>query len=85
MIVRSTQHTLKFANARKQDETLILLSEWRRVMQLICDDLWINGYRWMENGSTHEFNVSKFKLSLPKYLDYNRFNVDTWLSGRMLS
>ena len=85
MIVRSSQHRLKFANRGKQDEVFGLLCEWRRVMQSICDDIWENGYRWREADGWHEFNVSNYKIDLPKYLDYNRFTVDTWLSGRMLS
>ena len=63
----------------------MLLAEWRRVMQLLCDNIWSNGYTWLEDGVIHEFNPDKYKYELPKYLDYNRFNVDTWLSARMLS
>ena len=63
----------------------MLLAEWRRVMQLFCDDIWSNGYTWLDDGVIHEFNPDKYKYELPKYLDYNRFNVDTWLSARMLS
>ena len=85
MIVRSTRHTLKFANTGKKEAISILLAEWRRVMQLFCDDIWSNGYTWLEDDGTHEFNPDKYKYELPKYLDYNRFKVDTWLSARMLS
>jgi predicted RNA-binding Zn-ribbon protein involved in translation (DUF1610 family) len=85
MIVRSTRHTLKFANTGKKDAISTLLAEWRRVMQLFCDDIWSNGYTWLEDGVIHEFNPDKYKYELPKYLDYNRFKVDTWLSARMLS
>jgi predicted RNA-binding Zn-ribbon protein involved in translation (DUF1610 family) len=85
MIVRSTRHTLKFANTGKKEAISMLLAEWRRVMQLFCDDIWSNGYTWLEDGVIHEFNPDKYKYELPKYLDYNRFKVDTWLSARMLS
>ena len=85
MIVRSSSHTLRFANTGKREEIFKLLAEWRRVMQLICDDVWLNGYTWMEDDVFHEFNPGKFKYTLPKYLDYNRFNIDTWLSARMMS
>jgi len=85
MIVRSTRHTLKFANTGKQEAISMLLAEWRRVMQLFCNDIWSNGYTWLEDGVIHEFNPDKYKYELPKYLDYNRFKVDTWLSARMLS
>lgn len=84
-MIRSTRHTLKFANTGKRAYIDELLAEWRRVMQLLCDDIWSNGYRWKEDDVWHEFNPNQFKYELPKYLDYNRFDIDTWLSARMLS
>lgn len=84
-MIRATKHTLKFANTGKRSSIDELLAEWRRVMQLICDDMWLNGYRWQEEDGRHEFNPTQFKYELPKYLDYNRFDIDTWLSARMLS
>lgn len=84
-MIRATKHTLKFVNTGKRSSIDELLAEWRRVMQLICDDMWLNGYRWQEEDDWHEFNPAQFKYELPKYLDYNRFNIDTWLSARMLS
>jgi predicted RNA-binding Zn-ribbon protein involved in translation (DUF1610 family) len=84
-MIRATKHTLKFANTGKRSSIGKLLAEWRHVMQLICDDVWLNGYRWQEDDGWHEFNPAQFKYELPKYLDYNRFKIDTWLSARMLS
>ena len=84
-MIRATKHTLKFANTGKRSSIDTLLAEWRRVMQLICDEMWLNGYRWQEDAEWHEFNPNQFKYELPKYLDYNRFDIDTWLSARMLS
>lgn len=54
-------------------------------MQMMCDDMWLNGYRWEEEDGWHEFNPEYYKYELPKYLDYKRFDIDTWLSARMLS
>jgi len=85
MIVRMTRHTLKYANTGKQEAVTTLLAEWRRVMQLYCDEIWDNGYRWNDDSGWHEFKPREFKYELPKYLDYKYFNVDTWLSARMLS
>ena len=84
-MIRATKHTLKFANTGKRSSIDELLAEWRRVMQLMCDDMWLNGYMWQDDDGWHEFNPAKFKYELPKYLDYNRFHIDTWLSARMLS
>lgn len=44
-MIRATKHTLKFANNGKRSSIETLLAEWRRVMQLISDDMWLNGYR----------------------------------------
>ena len=38
-MIRSSSHTLRFANTGKREEVFKLLAEWRRVMQLICDDM----------------------------------------------
>lgn len=84
-MIRATKHTLKFANTGKRSSIDTLLTEWRRVMQIMCDDMWLNGYRWNDESGWHEFNPNKYKYELPKYLDYNRFKVNTWLSARMLS
>ena len=84
-MIRATKHTLKFANTGKRSSVDELLAEWRRVMQLMCDDMWLNGYMWQEEDVWHEFNPEQYKYELPKYLDYNRFDIDTWLSARMLS
>lgn len=85
MIVRATKHTLKYTNTGKKENLFRLLAEWRRVMQIFCNDIWLNGYTWIEDGVLHEFNPMQYKYDLPKYLDYTRFHVDTWLSARMLS
>jgi predicted RNA-binding Zn-ribbon protein involved in translation (DUF1610 family) len=58
-----------------------LLAEYRRVADIIVSDIWKNGYCDEEK----TFNVKKYQFDVPKYLDYNRFNIDTKLSGRMLS
>ena len=84
-MIRATKHTLKFANTGKRSSIGKLLAEWRRVMQLLCNDMWLNGYRWQEIDGWHEFDPTQFKYELPKYLDYSRFKIDTWLSARMLS
>lgn len=58
-------------------------------MNLILDDIWTNGYTWSATTSAgvknYEFNVDKNMLSHPAFIDYNRFNIDTKLSGRALS
>ena len=60
-MIRVTKHTLKFANTGKRSSIDELLSEWRRVMQLMCDDMWLNGYRWKDDDGWHEFNPMNYR------------------------
>lgn len=76
-MIRSSQHSLKFMNIGKKDLYLSFLTEYRRVGQLIIDNIWQNGYK--------DFNIKLDKLNLPKYIDYNHFNIETSLSARALS
>lgn len=88
-MIRATKHFLKGTNSIKLTNLSLLLKEYRRVMKLILEDIWENGYVWYTefcNGlQKHEFNLKKNKLDYPKFIDYNRFKLETPLSGRMLS
>lgn len=88
-MIRSTKHFLKETNNLKLTNLTLLLKEYRRVAKLILEDIWFNGYVWfteIPGGlQKHEFNLSKNKLEHPKFIDYNRFEINTKLSGRMLS
>jgi len=76
-MIRSSKHSIKYANQGKLDSLNTFLSEYRRVGQLIIDDIWENGY--------DKFIPLEDKLESPKYYDYKRFNVETKLSARALS
>lgn len=88
-MLRSTKHFLKDANTNKVTNLSLLIKEYRRVMKIILENIWENGYVWYTefcNGlQKHEFNLKKNKLEHPKFIDYNRFQLETPLSGRMLS
>lgn len=84
-MIRTTNHTLKFANAGKLDKLSNFISEYRRVASVILDDIWNNGYRWEINDEACELNINENKLNHPKYIDYNKFNVNTTLSARAMS
>ena len=75
-MIRSSAHTLKFANPGKRADALLFLAEYRRLAQVLIDDIWKNG---VEN-----FNVSRNKLIVPSYLpnDYLK-GFDSWLTARM--
>lgn len=90
-MIRSTSHTLSYSNKNKIDNLSRFIDEYRRVGKLILDDIWDNGYQWeVEDEVTSEkkfyrFDIKTDKLETPKYIDYNKFNINTTLSARALS
>jgi hypothetical protein len=83
--IRTSSHSLKFANTNKADLVEAAVREWRRVGGLIIDEVWRDGYLWEQDGSIKVFNVHKNLLSVPGFMDYNRFRIDTFLTARALS
>lgn len=76
-MIRSTKHHISHLNLSKSERYKDFIREYRRVASIILDQIWENGY---EN-----FSIQENKLNLPKYFDYNKFPVETSLSGRALS
>lgn len=85
-MIRSSSHSINQMNNDKKSRYHMFLSEYRRVGGLIVDSIWKNGYSYVNNrNEICEFNISKYKLDMPIYLDYNAFDIETILSGRALS
>jgi len=76
-MIRSCNHSIHFLNPDKRKSYDSFLNEYRRISSIIGNSIWNNGYK--------TFNTSSDNLNLPKYLDYNDFKLDTWLSARTLS
>ena len=76
-MIRSSKHSLKYTNQNKRDNLSIFLTEYRRLLQVILDDLW-------ENGLESFFNIQKNQLKIPSFLpnDYLKKH-DSWLTARM--
>jgi len=62
MMIRSTAHSLKFANASKRHSIVVFLTEYRRLLQAIVDGLWKDGLP--EFGLDIAYN----KLGCPSFL-----------------
>ena len=75
-MIRSSAHTLKFANPGKRQGILLFLTEYRRLLQTLVDDIWQNGIM--------DFSVAKNRLDTPAYLpnDYLK-GFDSWFTARM--
>lgn len=75
--IKSTKLSLKFLNNCKANVYNIFLDEYYRVSQLLLDNLWI------DFGFDISLNTDTF---LPKFIDvslFQKYNIDTWLSGRI--
>ena len=76
-MILSSFHTIDKSNTTKLTTYSVFMTEYARVADLIISNIWSNGYG--------EFNIDGNKLDLPKYIDYNYFDIDTILTGRALS
>ena len=89
--IRSSKHNTKFNNTTKQTNLNTFVNEYRRVLNLMLDDVWNNGYQWTTTNKktnitiNHKFNIKENKLEHPRFIDYNKFNVKTPLSARTKS
>ncbi len=83
--IKTSKHTIKFSNTDKINELHRFIDEYRHVSQQIIDRIWSNGYFWTDKLGEHEFNINKNLLYFPSYIDYNVFNINTFLSARTLS
>ena len=82
-MIRSTKHSLKFMNNEKKVIYNNFLMEYRRVATIIGNSIWNDGYNDEFNKFNTNIDSGEF-LNLPTYLDYNNFNIKTWLSARAL-
>jgi hypothetical protein len=84
--ILSSKHSLAFSNTGKSGILDAAVSEWNRVGQMIIDQIWSDGYLWIDKeGKIQEFNVAKNLLQAPMFIDYNRFEIETTLTGRAMS
>ncbi len=74
------------ANIGKRSALATFCIEYRRMLQVILDDVWENGYDYMTTkGEAAHFSVSENKLHAPLYIDYKKYSNLTFLTARALS
>ena len=83
--IRSSKHDLKFANTQKRSDIAKIVNEYRRVLGLVVDHVWENGYEWEDKDGKYRFCVQKNLLKFPMYVDYKKFAIETFLTSRALS
>jgi len=77
-MIRSSAHTLRFANARKRENIALFLAEYRRLLQVLIDDIWEHGL------PEFDVNIARNKLVVPIYLPNGYLaGHDSWLTARM--
>ena len=85
-LVRSSRHTIRFANPGKRERYAAFVSEYRRVASLLLDRLWDNGWELETDGESHVLDIPNDRLDHPRMLD-KRINDavgETSLSARAL-
>ena len=77
-MIRSSAHSLKFANNGKREGVMVFLGEYHRLLQEIVNDAWSNGI------PGYDFDISENQLCAPSYLpsDYLK-TFDSWFTARM--
>ena len=77
-MIRSANHSLKFANEGKREALSVLVDEYRSLLQDIIDHAWLHGI------PEFAFNQSKNKLDMKSLLPTSYLQgFETWLSARM--
>lgn len=85
--VKTSLHPIKFANKVKRDNLSLFIDEYRRVAQLVIDDIWDNGYEWEDKQGTHSFSIQENALYFPSMMKggiIKQIEVDTILTARAL-
>ena len=68
-LVRSSKHSIKFANTGKQALLRSILTEYRDAVNFYIDYLWTNRVEWtMKDGSVHVFDLSDKRFELPTFI-----------------
>lgn len=77
-MIRSSAHTLEFANTGKKESVTLFLTEYRRLLQAIIGDIWEHGL------PDFDVDIAKNELNLPTFLpnDYLK-QFGSWLTARM--
>ena len=81
-MIRSTKHSLKYANSKKKSDVIRFLSNYRAALQEYVDFIWYNPI--IQNNKLI-LDIQNNKLNSISYIDYNCISLSTKLSARSLS
>lgn len=79
-MIKTSKHTIKFANKAKQSNLKAFLKEYRRVATLVLNTLWDNPYPW----KSKTLNIANQQYDCPTFISTVNLNITTTLSARAL-
>jgi len=79
-MIRTSKHTIKFANKNKQTKLKGFIAEYRRVAAIILDHLWNNPYHY----NNRVLDVSNQSYDCPSFISTTNLDIPTTLSARAL-
>ena len=77
-MIRSSKHSLKFANTGKQAAVAAFMLLYRQAVQFSIDFIWSHQLQYKES----VFNIQTDQLNLPLFLDYKLLDYQGSLSAR---
>lgn len=78
-IIKTSQHSTKFANTGKQDLLTAFLDEYERIKWWFVDYLWENKITW---GDNQVLDVKNNRYDVPKFMSITHIPYSTDLSAR---
>lgn len=81
MYIRSSRHTIKFANQAKQEALCVFLTAYREAVRAYVDYLWDTRIEWAPG---RILDIKNNRLDIPKHISTTNIPIDTLLSARSL-
>ena len=71
-MIKTSKHTIKFANTNKQTKLKEFMIEYRRVAPLILDHLWNNSFSW----KNHTLDIANHKYDCPSFISTGQLKYE---------
>lgn len=85
--IKTSKHTIHFANKQKKENLSSFVNEYRRTALLVIDHIWENGYEWEDKKGEHRFSIQDNLLHFPIMMKgeiISNLNIKTFLTARAL-
>ena len=76
-LIRTAQHSTKFANPGKLDTLRVFLNEYQQAVRFYVDHLWDVGTSWVSNkGDNKVLDISNDKFDIPPFISTTNLYLD---------